>query len=73
MANQKHWNELSTGQQAAVVVGGAVELVLTAVALVDLSRRSAEEVRGPKALWAVGCFVQPVGPVLYLAIGRRRA
>jgi Phospholipase_D-nuclease N-terminal len=73
MANQKHWNELSKGQQAAVVAGAAVELVLTAVALVDLSRRPAEQVRGPKALWAAGCFVQPVGPVLYLAVGRRPA
>ncbi len=44
---------------------------MTAVALRDLARRPAEGVRGPKALWAVACFVQPVGPVAYLAVGRR--
>jgi hypothetical protein len=27
--------------------------------------------RGPKQLWLVGCFVQPVGPIAYLALGRR--
>ena len=25
-----------------------------------------------KALWALGCFVQPVGPIAYLTIGARR-
>jgi hypothetical protein len=28
-------------------------------------------VRGPKGLWALGCFVQPVGPIAYLTLGRR--
>ena len=53
------------------MAGAAVELMLTTVALVDLARRPRDEVRGPKALWALGCFVQPVGPVAYLALGRR--
>lgn len=63
---------MTQGQRTAVVVGAAVELVLTTMALVDLARRPRAEVRGPKALWAVGCFVQPVGPIAYLAVGRRR-
>ena len=67
---RKHWADLSTPQRTAVVVGAAVEIVLTTVALTDLVRRPAEQVRGPKLLWAAGCFVQPVGPVLYLALGR---
>lgn len=54
----------------AIVALASVELALTATALVDLARRPAAQVRGPKALWALGCFVQPVGPVAYLAVGR---
>jgi hypothetical protein len=49
----------------------AVEIALTATALVDLARRPARQVRGPKQLWLLGCFVQPVGPLAYLALGRR--
>lgn len=70
---RKRWSELSAGQRAAIVAGGAVELVLTTVALVDLARRPASQVRGAKVLWAASCFVQPVGPMAYLALGRRPA
>lgn len=69
---QAKWDEMSTGQRTLVVAGAAVEVVLTTVALVDLVRRPREQVRGPKLLWGAGLFVQPVGPVLYLAVGRRR-
>lgn len=71
MPERRRWEDLSQGQRTAVVVGAAVELVLTAVALNDLARRPASQVRGPKALWAVGCFVQPVGPIAYLLVARR--
>ena len=73
MANQKRWSDLSDSQRAAVVVGGAVEIVLTAVALRDLRRRPRTLVRGPKFVWSLACFVQPVGPIAYLLVGRRRA
>lgn len=72
MAEKKKWSEMSPGAKAAIVAGGAVEIVLTTVALRDLAKRPAALVRGPKALWAVGCVIQPVGPVLYLTAGRRR-
>ena len=68
---KKKWSDLSTGQQAVVVAAGAVEVVLTAYVLTDLARRPASGVRGPKALWAVGCLVQPFGPLAYLVGGRR--
>ena len=41
------------------------------VALVDLARRPKALVRGSKRRWALVCFVQPVGPIAYLAFGRR--
>lgn len=71
MAQKRKWSELSPGAKAAIVVGGAVEIVLTTIALRDLAKRPSAQVRGPKALWALGCVVQPVGPVLYLTAGRR--
>ncbi len=45
---------MSGGQRAAIVAGAAVELVLTTTALVDRARRPAAQVRGSKALWALG-------------------
>ena len=63
---------MSTAQRAGLLVLGSVELALTATALVDLARRPSDRVRGPKVAWAIGCFVQPVGPVAYLTLGRRR-
>lgn len=69
---KRSWRDLSRAQQAAIVVGGAVEVVLTTVALVDMARRPSPQVRGPKLLWAAGCVVQPIGPIAYLLWGRRR-
>lgn len=68
---KKRWSDLSPTQQRAVVALGAVEVVLTTAALVSLARRPAERVRGPKAAWVAGCFVQPVGPIAYFLAGRR--
>ena len=72
MENKK-WDDLSDRQKTALLVGVSVELALTVTALVDLARRPREQVRGPKALWLLGCFVQPVGPIAYLTIGARRS
>ena len=58
---------------SASLVAVSVELGLTATALVDLARRPRDLVRGPKTLWALGCLVQPVGPIAYLTIGARRS
>lgn len=68
---KKQWNDLTPTQQKLVVAGGVIETVLTGYVLRDLSKRSKAQVRGPKALWRLGSVVQPVGPVAYLAFGRR--
>ena len=72
MTTQRRWSELTRTQQVAIVTLGAVELALTATALVDLARRPSDQVRGRKALWAIGVLVQPVGPIAYLCVGRVR-
>lgn len=73
MANKKSWSELSPRSKVLAVVATLVELVLTSVALSDLRKRERSAVRGPKWLWGLVCFVQPVGPVLYLLVGRHDA
>lgn len=70
------WSQLSRGQQNAVRAAAAVELALTATALVQLARRPTGphpgQIRGSKAAWALGCLVQPIGPVVFLRWGIRR-
>lgn len=68
---KKAWSDLTAAQQRMILAGGAVELALTAVALRDLARRPADQVRGPKWLWRLSFVVQPLGPLAYLASGRR--
>jgi len=72
MSERIEWADLPRWQQAGVVALGAVEVVLTTVAAIDLVRRPGEQVRGRKALWALGLPVQPFGPIAYLVFGRRR-
>lgn len=65
------WSELSQTHKRQICVAAAAELILTTAALRDLARRPAADVRGAKVAWALGCFVQPVGPLAYFAVGRR--
>jgi hypothetical protein len=70
-ADKKTWREMSPLQRKAVVAGGVVELVITAIAARDLRRREASQVRGPKTLWVAAFAVQPFGPIGYLLFGRK--
>ena len=71
MAQKKRWSELSPGAKRAIVIAGAVEVVVTSFAVRDLIRRPARDVRGPKVLWLLACLVQPFGPLAYFRVGRR--
>jgi hypothetical protein len=73
MAQRKRWSDLSPAAKTAILVGAVAEAVTTTIAMRDLIRRPAGDVRGWKPLWALGCVVQPFGPLLYLCVGRRRA
>jgi hypothetical protein len=68
---KKRWSDLTPTQQKAVIAGGVVEVVLTTIALRDLARRPASEVRGRKSTWVLAFAVQPFGPIAYLVRGRR--
>ncbi|HEX6470263.1 MAG TPA: PLD nuclease N-terminal domain-containing protein [Streptosporangiaceae bacterium] len=72
MSHARRWSDLSTGQRIAVVALSSCELVLTAASAVDLCRRPKDQIRGSKALWWPAIFVQPIGPIAYLALAPRR-
>jgi hypothetical protein len=65
------WEELSRTRRATILTLASIEVALTATALVDLAVRPDGLVRGRRKWWALGCLVQPIGPVAYLAWGRR--
>ena len=73
MENKKKWSELTPTQQKLIIAGGAVELVLTTVALISLAARPSNRVRGPKAMWVLALAIQPFGPIAYFTLGTRRA
>ena len=71
---RRRWSELSERNRRMIVAVGAIEGVLKAAALVDLRRRPADELRGPKKVWALAIvFVNSAGavPVAYFLFGRR--
>lgn len=71
MANKKSWDDLSPVQRAGVGVLGVVQVGLLVAAQIDLTRRSDEQVNGPKPLWRAITFINFVGPLAYFAFGRR--
>ena len=68
----KRWSELSQRQRGIIVGSGVVQLILLVVALADLRRRPPDQVNGPKPLWLAVSLVNFVGPLAYLAFGRKR-
>ena len=72
---KRRWKDLSPRARRLIVVAGVADFSLKAVALADLKRRPASEIRGPKRVWVpVVALVNSAGviPLSYLAIGRRR-
>jgi hypothetical protein len=66
------WADLSPRQRVLLGAAAAAELTLKITALVDIQRRPAEQIRGPKGLWRAAMVVNLVGPASYFAFGRRR-
>ena len=56
MAKQK-FADLPPAQQRAIVIAGALQLTLLAAALFDISRRPADQIKGPKPLWVGISFI----------------
>ncbi|WP_207393972.1 PLD nuclease N-terminal domain-containing protein [Actinomadura formosensis] len=68
----RKWSELSRRERSLVMGAGAVQVTLLAAALVDIQRRPAEQINGPKRLWRVLAFINYAGPICYFLFGRKR-
>jgi hypothetical protein len=75
MTARRRWSDL-TDRTRRLLIGAAVaEGILKLAALIDLKRRPASQVRGPKWLWATVVTVvgsAGVVPLAYFRFGRRR-
>lgn len=69
---KRSWRELPPKTRRLIVAAGIVQVTLIGIAHADISRRPAEEIRGPKRLWRLISLVNFVGPLTYFVAGRRR-
>ena len=75
MATRKQWSDLSPRTRRLLTVAAVLEGVLKLAALIDIKRRPASQIRGPKWLWAtVVAVVSSAGivPISYFVFGRRQ-
>ena len=75
MAARKQWSELSPRTRRLLSVAAVVEGILKLAALIDIKRRPASQIRGPKWLWATAVTVissAGVVPISYFVVGRRQ-
>jgi hypothetical protein len=75
VATRKRWSELSERTRKAIMIAAGVEGALKVAALIDLARRPATQVRGPKPVWAAAIVLVNSGgalPIGYFRCGRRK-
>lgn len=75
MAAQRRWSDLSERTRRLIIVAAVADGILKGAALLDIKRRPANQIRGPKWLWApVVAVVNSAGlvPISYFVFGRRR-
>lgn len=71
---KQKWHALTPVQRKLLVVGSAIDTAAKTAAIVDLARRPAAQIRGPKWLWATALpVVNSAGilPAAYFLLGRR--
>ena len=75
MATMKQWSDLSPRTRRLITNTAVAEGILKVAALIDLKRRPASQIRGPKWLWAtMVTVVSSAGlvPISYFVLGRRQ-
>lgn len=75
MAAGRQWSRLSERSRRLIIAAAIAEGCLKIAALIDIKRRPASEIRGPKWLWAtVVVTANSFGavPLSYFAFGRRQ-
>lgn len=75
MAAMRKWSDLSDRSRKLIITVAVAEGILKVAALIDIKRRPASQIRGPKWLWApVVAVVNSAGvvPISYFVFGRRQ-
>jgi hypothetical protein len=75
MAAKRRWSELSERRRRLLVTAAVAEGILKLAALIDIKRRPASQIRGPKWMWATALTVVSsagVVPISYFLFGRRQ-
>jgi hypothetical protein len=75
MAARKQWRDLSERNRRLLIAAAVAEGILKVAALIDIKRRPAGQIRGPKWVWAgMVAVVSSAGvvPVSYFVVGRRQ-
>ena len=75
MVARRQWSDLSEPTRRLLTITAIAEGILKLAALIDLKRRPASQVRGPKWMWAmVLTIVSSAGlaPISYFVLGRRQ-
>jgi hypothetical protein len=75
MAVRKQWRDLSEQSRRWLIAAAVAEGILKVAALIDIKRRPASQIRGPKWVWAAMVAVVSsagVVPVTYFVVGRRQ-
>ncbi len=75
-ARRKQWSDLSERTRKLIIAGAVGEGILKAVALIDIKRRPASQIRGSKWVWAA--LMTVVGsagilPISYFLLGRKQS
>lgn len=70
---KRRFRDFSPRAQAALVALGILEVALFAGVQIDVSRRPADQVRGPKLRWRLLAFINVFGPLAYFRWGRMSA
>jgi hypothetical protein len=69
------WRDLSEQNRRLLIAAAVAEGILKVAALIDIKRRPASQIRGPKWVWAAMVVVVSsagVVPVSYFVVGRRQ-
>jgi hypothetical protein len=72
LPQNKRWSDLSTRQRSGIAIMTAIQVSLLVAALMDIRRRSADQINGNKRWWTVFAFVNYIGPISYFLFGRKR-
>lgn len=76
MATSRKWSDLSERTRKLIITAAVAEGIIKLAALIDIKRRSASQIRGPKWLWALAVVViNSAGavPISYFRFGRKQA